>query len=726
MTHVVHAVRCAALAALCGQPALAQIAPTTDQGETIVVTAQRRAQRAADVPISLTALSGNSLERMSATDMPSLDKVVPSLVMTRTGAFTQPYLRGVGKRSTLGVENGVATYVDGVYLASPISALLDLRGIDRIEVLNGPQGTLFGRNATGGVIQVITRDPTPRTSGEAELGVGEYGFVRSDVYLTSGNDHIAGNLAASLSTNGGYGTNLFTGKKDQGEIRHSLVARSKWIWRPGSSLKLTFAADYQDIDENLAYRPVPGFVPIGEPRSGDFQDADQDASARYRFRYGGVSVRADAAIGSLNFMSLTALRRMRALYGADLDLGPNPLLAAEPKARQDQFSQEFQLQSNASSRIQWVAGLYFIHLKEQYDPQPFSYGGSYSEQLGGRIAQTLFDKGYTTSYAAYGQATAPIADLAELTLGMRYTAERRSVRANGERLFDNPPFVRPIPGLPLLDEEPLRESVKFGEATWRASLDRHFSETIMGYVSASRGFQSGGWNLQTPQSPAYAPETINDFEAGLKYSSRSRRLSADVGLFYSRYSNLQVTAVTPIGSITANATSARIGGGEFQLSGKPDDETNVTVGVQLLKSRFDRFPNASCVDFDQNAAVPYAAIICDATGNRLPYAPKLKFNFGADRHISLRSAGSLVLSGNLAYNSGYFSEPDNVLRQKAFATLDARAEWRPNWRGPSIQLWALNLTNVHYFSGLTEVATAGALQVPAPPRRLGATLAYAF
>jgi len=262
--------------------------------------------------------------------------------------------------------------------------------------------------------------------------------------------------------------------------------------------------------------------------------------------------------------------------------------------------------------------------------------------------------------------------------------------------------------------------------TWHASLDRNLSKRVMAYLSASRGFQSGGWNLQTPQNPAYAPETINDFEAGLKYSSRSHRISADVSFFYSRYSNLQVTAVTPIGSVTANAASARINGAEFQLSGQPDGETNLTLGVQLLKTQFDRFSNASCVDYDQNAATPYAAITCDATGNRLPYAPKLKFNFGADRHVSLKSAGSLVLSSNLAYNSGYFSEPDNVLRQKAFATVDARAEWRPNWRGPSIELWALNLTNVHYFNGLTAVATAGALQIPAPPRRLGATLSYAF
>jgi outer membrane receptor protein involved in Fe transport len=248
----------------------------------------------------------------------------------------------------------------------------------------------------------------------------------------------------------------------------------------------------------------------------------------------------------------------------------------------------------------------------------------------------------------------------------------------------------------------------------------------MGYVSATRGFQSGGWNLQTPQNPAFGPETINDFEAGLKYSSRSQRLSANANIFYSRYSDLQVTAVTPIGSVTTNATSAKISGVELQFAVQPDARSDVTLGMQLLTAKFGQFPNAACVDFNPNATAPYAPISCDATGNRLPFAPKLKFNLGGVRHLSLRRSGSLVLTANLAYNSGYFSEPDNVVRQDEFGTVDLSAEWQPNWRGPSIQLWALNLTDAQYFNGLTTVATAGALQIPAAPRRFGATLRYVF
>ena len=711
---------------LCASAVAAQAPPDDRSGEEIVVTAQRRPERPQDVPISLTAMSGQELERMQATDMAGLGKVVPSLVMTRTGAFTQPYLRGIGKRSTLGMENSVATYVDGVYFASPISALLDLRGVERIEVLNGPQGTLFGRNATGGVIQIVTREPSPETSGEVTLHGGTYGYLRGDVYLTGGSDRAAANLAMSFSRNGGYGTNFYTGRNDQGEVRHSLVARSRLTLRPATSLTVNLSADYQDVDQDFAYRPVAGYIPVGRPGSHDFRDGDQDAPNRFHFRYGGISLKAEAEIGTMTLMSVSALRRMRARYSNDLDLGPRPLLSAAPKARQDQFSQEFQLRSGDASRLPWVAGLYAIHIAEQYDPNPFFYGGSYSAQLGGRISQTLYSKGRASSYAAYGQATLPFGRATALTLGLRYTIEQRSVEAKGERRFDNPPLVRPIPGVPLPTEEPLRGSVRSGELTWRASLERHFSDEVMGYASASRGFQSGGWNLQTPQNPAFGPERLDDFEVGLKFADRSKRFSADANLFRYGYSDLQVTTVTPIGSATANAASARVYGVGLQLDAHPDRDTEFSLGLQLLKARFNRFPNASCVDYDPGSTAPYAPISCDSTGNHLPYAPELKINLGASRRFSLHGAGSLLLSGNLAYSSGYFSEPENVVRQNAFATVDLSVEWRASQSAPSVRLWVLNLTDRDYYDSLTTVATAGALQRPAAPRRLGVSIAYAL
>jgi iron complex outermembrane recepter protein len=723
------AIASSCLAMLCAQPCAAQAAPGEDGEEaraSIVVTAQRRPERPEDVPISLTAMSGEHLERMQATDTTELDKVVPSLVMTRTSVFSQPFLRGVGKRSNLGVENSVATYIDGVYLASPIGSLLDLRGIARIEVLNGPQGTLFGRNATGGVIQLITRDPAADASGEATLHAGTYGYVRGDLYLTGGNERIAGNLAVSLSGHGGYGTNAYTGKSDESEVDHSLVARSKLVWQPDAALKLTLAGDYQDLDQDWPLAPLAGYPPIGRPPVQELYDGNHDVPNRFRFRYGGISLRADADLGGPTLMSLSAWRGMRADWSLDLDTGPQPLSSAIPTAGQEQVSQEFQLQSDPASPVQWVAGLYYIRIDERYDPTVSRYGGSYSAQLGGRVRQTLFSSGTAESYAAYGQGTVPLGQATRLTLGLRYTLEDRSVAANAERLFDTSPLVRPVPGLPLPGQPPLRASESFDELTWRASLDRDLSDEVMGYLAASRGFQSGGWNLQTPQNPAFGPETLDDFEAGLKYADRSGRIRADASVFYYDYSDLQVSALTPIGQATTNATSAEIYGLELQLDAQLGRSTGVTFGAQLLEARFRRFPNATCTNYDTAAAVLYAPVTCDVTGNRLPFAPGLKLNLGADHEISLGPGGTLTLSGNLAYNSGYFGEPDNVVRQGAFATVDASAEWRPVRRGPSVRLWVLNLTDAHHTNALATVATVGVLQNPAAPRQFGVSLGYAF
>lgn len=720
-------IACAGVAALLSaSPARAEEAlPTAEETPSILVTAQRRPEAIEDVPMSLTVVPGATLERLQINETSGLDRVVPSLVMRRTGAFTQPYLRGIGKRSTLGVENNVATYVDGVYFASSISALQDLRGIERVEVLNGPQGTLFGRNATGGVIQIVTRDPTPEASGEALFHVGTDGYVRGDLYATGGSERLAGNLSLGVARAGGYGTNLFTRRRDQGDVDHSVAVRSRWLLRPAESLRIVLAGDYQDIDQDFSSVPAAGFAPIGAPRVRGFRRRDQDGPSRFRLRYGGASLRAEAELGSLTLMSVSALRRTDARFGFDLDLGPLPLFSGAPDAEQDQFSQELQLLSDEESRLRWVAGLYYIRLEERYEPTTFSYGDSYSAFLGGRIGQTLFANGSANSYAAYGQGIWAIDEATRLTLGLRYTIERRTVEANGERQFDAPPFVRPIPGLPLLGEAPLRDSDTFREWTWRAALDHDLSDHVLAYASASRGFQSGGWNLQTPQNPPFGPERLDAFEAGLRYSDSAQRFRGDANLFYYDYSDIQVSAATPIGSATTNAASAEIYGIEIQASAQLGERTQVTFGGQLLQAKYRDFPNASCVNYSA-AAVPYAPITCDVSGNRLPFAPALRFNIGATHRLPIGALGSLLLTGNLAYESESFAEPDNVVRQAPFTTIDVSLEWRPGPGTPSVRLWALNLGSARYSTNLVTFPTAGVLQTPGAPRRIGGSIAYEF
>ena len=715
---------CAAGASEADSQSAAKYPPVSDPDEVVIVTAQRRRERPHEVPISLTAKTGTQLDAMRITGMADLAKAVPSLVMTRTGAFTQPYLRGVGKRSTLGVDNAVATYVDGVYLASPIAALLDLRGIERIEVLNGPQGTLFGHNTPGGVIQVITKDPTSKPAFEASLQAGTDGHVRGDAYSAGGDERLAASQAVSFSRNDGYGENLYSGKAEQGEIDGSLVVRSKWTWRASQYAKLTLAGDYQNVRQDFSYRPAPGFQPIGAPRTLSFRDGDQDAAIEHRFTYGGVSLRADIDMGGLELTSISAVRRLHARYGNDLDQGPESLWSAVVLAKQTQFSQEFQLQSRGSSDSWWIAGLYYLYVKDQYDPTEFHYGGSYAQLFGGRLRQTLFAKGETSSYAAYGQASLPIGVSTQLAVGIRYTVEHRSVRASGEQLFDTAPFIRPIPGLPLLSEKPADKDLKFGQLSWRASIERQFSDRLMVYLSVSRGFQSGGWNLQTPQALSFGPEKLNDYEGGLKLIAGPAGLRANLSAFYYDYDDLQVSAFTALGSATSNATSAEVFGLGLEVDSEPMPDFTLSLGLQWLKTRFREFGNALCLDYSEDAAIPYAPTSCDVTGNRLPFAPRYRINVSTTQKISLNNAGALTVGGVFMYNSGYYSEADNVARQPSFATVDVSAEWRPLRSNLSVGFWALNVTDRQYYSSLAAVATAGVLQSPANPRRFGVSLGY--
>jgi len=417
---------------------------------------------------------------------------------------------------------------------------------------------------------------------------------------------------------------------------------------------------------------------------------------------------------------------MDADWDIDLDGGPLSLFSAGVWAEQDQFSQEFQLQSAEASKIRWVAGLYFLRLEEQYDPTTFDYEGSYAARLGGRTHQALFARGTASSYAAYGQGTVPLRETTLLTLGLRYTVEHRTVRASGEQVFDNPPLIRPIAGLPLVTQEPFRNELTFSEPTWRASLEQQVSEEAMAYVAASRGFQSGGWNLQTPQTPAFGPERLDDFEAGVKYADTSGRLRADANVFYYDYADLQVSAITPIGNMTVNAASAEAYGLELQVDARPDRLTNIALQLAWLKTRYNQFPNSSCINFSASTPVPYPPAVCDVSANRLPFAPELKINARASREVSLGQAGTLLLSGALSYNSGFFAEPDNVVEEADYATLDASAEWRPAGRGPSVRLWVLNLTGTRYSNTLVSFPTAGVFHIPAAPMRAGVSIGYDF
>ena len=370
--------------------------------EEIIVTATKREQNLQDVPISVVAFTGDSLEDAGILDTTTIGEVVPGLTYQPNHAGLRVYMRGVGSGIvSAGGENSIATYVDNVYDSTLNGPLMQLHNIDRVEVIKGPQGTLFGRNATGGVIHVHTLDPAHETSGKIQLGFDNYETISGRLYLTGElTSNLAADVSAMVSDQGeGWGKNLVTGN----EINKmdSIAARSKWLWEPTGSDEVRLIMDFSRIDGShlnstntiegtfsqfgpgtqtaatradlaglVAARALPPTTVVGvtNGRVGDFYDTNSVKDPEHDFYAGGVSLQWDHEFSSLNFKSITAYRRNQMETSwAPISTGSGYHQTAGWINAADQFSQEIQFSSSADSKLQWVAGLYYLDAKVGYD-----------------------------------------------------------------------------------------------------------------------------------------------------------------------------------------------------------------------------------------------------------------------------------------------------------------------------------------------------------------------
>src|SRR5882757_7437265 len=536
-----------------------QVADSTDI-PTIIVTAQRRNENVQDVPIAVSAVTGQQLEIEGITNTLDIGRAVPSLIVTQTAGYVLPRIRGVGNSVVgAGYEGGVATYVDGVYLAAAPAGLLSLNNIEQIEVLKGPQGTLFGRNATGGLVSIITRDPSSMPGGTIELSYGDYQTASTDAYLTHGlGDVVAIDFAGHVSVQGeGYGINRFNGR-DVNRLDNDTSLRSSLLFTPSQDTKVRLTLDYEQSKGSTygAVRLAPGtstFFP-----QAPFQnawDVDSDVQPFNQYKGGGVTARIEQNLGFAQLTSISAYRESDNVVVFDGDGTSTPGLTLYEGQRDYQRSEEVNLASNISSRIKWVGGLYYFNASSGYDPSQVTLSGFLQPQTPFGSISVLDNYGIerTQSVAGYGQATASITDQTNLTLGLRYTSEKRKLDVYETIDIAGGPTGLPSPPFPP-------QGKTFSEPTWRVSLDHRFSPELMIYASYNRGFKSGGFNPRVPTDPAYDPEKLDAYEIGFKSDLLSRRLRVNAAAFYYDYSNLQVAKFT--GHLTSyyNGAAARIYG----------------------------------------------------------------------------------------------------------------------------------------------------------------------
>jgi iron complex outermembrane receptor protein len=695
-------------------PALAQTppeqaatpAPRRHQLEEIVVTAQRKSENIQKVPIAITAVSGRQLSEHGETTTLSLIDSVPNLTLNSGGTIVNPYLRGVGTNgSDPNDEQSVATYIDGVYIGSPLGNVFAFNDIDRIEVLKGPQGTLFGRNATGGVIQIVTRDPSDTPSGQISAGYGNYNTIQDSLYLTGGlAPKLAGAIAAVFDDNlDGYGKDIGTGKPTY--RRDELGLRVKLKWTPSADTTVRLEGDYMHVrTDGSPYQLVPGVIGVGgtvvEP--GNY-NSDTNWPNLANTEVFGTSLHVDQDFGFARLVDISAFRNTSELYYLDEDSTPVPLVNSHLQGQAQTFSEELQLLSEKESKLQWLVGAYYYNARFAY--APFYLGGLAASPL---PYEDIDGEQRTSSGSFYGQATYPILADTHLTGGLRYTAEYQSNRGSVH-----------YGDLTLLDA-PVH-SQRFERLTWRGALDHDFTDQINGYVSYNRGIKSGGYNLLAPDTPAYYPEILDAYEVGLKSRLFENRLQLNVAGFYYNYKDIQVQSISQGVAFFQNAAAAELKGFDLDAHFLATDNLSLTGGLGYTDGHYTQFPDAPKTPpspFDGPQTVE------DASGNQLVNLAKWTLNGSADYTIPTEF-GSFLADVTATYRAKTYVAADNRLYIPGFTVVNGSVTWTSPNTLYNVQIWVHNLGNELYYQARTET-TIGDLQTFSAPRTYGFTLTRKF
>jgi iron complex outermembrane recepter protein len=689
----------------------------TDKGrnqlEAVVVTAQRRTEDLQSIPVALTSVTSTDLVNEGVTDTASLSLAVPGLSYTQEANAATPFIRGVGTTtSAVGNEASVATYVDGVYLSSANASLFELNNVDHIEVLKGPQGTLFGRNATGGVIQIITKDPSFARSVDVHVGYGNYATINGSLYGTTGlGETVAVDLAAyGKNQADGWGTDLVTGQPTF--TRHDLGARSKLLWTAGDHTRILFTADYNRTrnEDGLGFHVIPPGVGIdGVTRYNGYFNTYDNPNDYSDVRQTGLSVRVEHDLPAARLVNITSWRNVNGFFLLDQDATPLEVVRAPIFQHDKTITEEVHLLSKDAASLPWIAGIYYFDDLSAYVPLG----------LMGAVAAPLdeiqiWSAQKSKSYAAFGQVTPEIATGTHLTLGARYTKDDRSVTGSTIGLFgaDNLPLAR------------ASQATSWTKPTWRVALDHRFTPDIMGYISDDRGFKSGVYNLLTYAAAPVKPEILDAYQLGVKTEWAERRVRLNAAAFYYKYKNIQVQEIVSGATTSLNAAAAEMEGIDVDFAFLPIDALTVRGGFELMNGRYTDFHNAPFNNPTRGpTGVPIGGntqSVGNATGFDTVRTPKGTASASADYRVPMPT-GNLDFIVSYYYNSGFAWDPDNRVRQPSYDVVNASVDWNALNNAWGVRLWVRNLASGHYCMYGTATTLLDSC-APAPPRTYGITL----
>ncbi len=664
--------------------------------DEIVVTAEKRESNLQDTPLSVSALSGEVMANIGIRTIEDFQFFVPGITVTND-SMAIVNIRGIGT-SAFGVatDPSVTVYVDGIYQPRPTTGYQDMFDIERVELLRGPQGVLFGRNSTGGTLNIVSKEPSDEFEGV--LGVT---FGNLDKRTFSGtmsgslSDKVRGRLTLLKNDRDGIYTDIVTG--DEYQDQDTFAGRATLAYDVTDNFELVLRGDF-NIERETGFPAVRAtyaqdIIDAGATiPTGDLEVAF-DTKPVSDTDVWGVSAAATWTGESLGLKSFTAYRESDVNQVIDAD--GTDLFIFDIGFREDSksFSQELQLFNVNPGRLEWIAGLFFLN----------------EDGVGGidllfQDPQILIpESNITNAYAAFGQGAFSITDRLRVTAGIRYSYEKKeynfSTSVNGTEVDS---------GSPTAD---------FDAWTPRFALDYDVADNVLAYASATRGFKSGGFQLG--DAGAFEPEFLWSYEAGVKSALFDQRLRANFGVFYYDYTNLQVVEFVGGVATTSNAGQATVKGVEAEFVARVTDGLDLNATVAYLDAEYDVF-------FEGGE---------DFSGNRLANAPDWSYSLGAQYTVDLGNAGEIMLRGDFAWRDTVDFKRNNLpqFRSDTYSLVNARVSYiSPNelWE---LSVYGTNLTDNRYATYITvgrNAAGEADLSVPVTvlgsPRQYGVQLRRNF
>lgn len=692
--------------------------------EVIIVSAEKRLEDLQDVPIAVTSVSGEQLAAQGVSSTQALTAVVPGLVFGHTSSSSSTYLRGVGQSvGTVGGEAAISTYLDGTYLSAPALGLFDFTNVQQVSVLRGPQGTLFGRNSTGGLIQVTTKDPSfSAPEGVFELGYGNLGTVRGSAYVGG---PLASSLAGSLSFVGhesseGYITNTETGNELGDET--SYAAQGKLLWEIGANTTATlnvFATRYSGTDGIVA-AVYPGTLGNDGVTIGTKErviNGRIDPSQRSSSRISSLKIEHDFGWGVLS--NQTSYSDYDSFYHFNQNgtaglPNPNnaPVSIFDNTSKIYNTANELQIQSPDNQDFKWILGTFLFQDVTTIDLDILS-DESFLLALQTRVE--------TESAAVFAQATKSVLPGTRITAGIRYTKDSHE-----------------FSGIDSLGRTPetfnSATDASYSRPTWRLAIDQDIAPNILAYASYNRGFKSGNFNNASFTAPPFGPEIVDAYEVGLKTELFDNRLRFNNSIFYYDYGGIQLKAILPPSGVafTYNAADSEIYGLDTDFEVAATNELSIKGGFELLSAKYTTLPTGvgfvpnpvtsipeNCSGSTNNNVGGATLLTCDLSGNDLVRAPRFSANLGFE-YTKQMSWGSLVFNLADAYSDKYYLEPDNFMKQPSYHSVSASLLFEPSDGRYGIKIWGTNLTDsTVYASGQTG---ANFTYFIGKPRSYGITL----